>query len=175
MGIIEGILESGLKPKEKQTTLVDAVCNGKIKAKEFIDFFKSASDADKGTCADAMKHISAQKPEILLPYIDVLIDYVNYKAPRVKWGVPEAIGNVAKKHPQKVERSVPYLLKNAVENKENTTVIRWCAAYALSEIGKASRNNEVIKRMEDLSKKEKNNGVKNVYLKALKEIGKRPV
>jgi hypothetical protein len=27
-------------------------------------------------------------------------------------------------------------LQNTVENKENTTVIRWCAAYGLSEIAK---------------------------------------
>lgn len=33
MGKIEEILQSNLKPKEKQTKLVDAVCNGKIKDK----------------------------------------------------------------------------------------------------------------------------------------------
>ncbi|MBI2548994.1 hypothetical protein HYW21_06605 [Candidatus Woesearchaeota archaeon] len=172
MGKIEEILHSNLKPKEKQTKLVEAVCQGKIKDKEFFDFFKSASDVDKGTCADVMKHVSAQKPEFFLPYVDILVDYVNYKAPRVKWGVPESIGNIAKKYPQKVEKAIPYLLKNAVENKENTTVIRWCAAYALSEITKASKNKELIKKIEGLSKKEKNNGIKNVYLKALKEIEK---
>ena len=58
MSKIEEILHSNLKPKEKQTKLVKAVCNGKIPDKEFIDFFKSASDVDKGTCADVMKHIS---------------------------------------------------------------------------------------------------------------------
>jgi hypothetical protein len=84
MGKIEEILHSNLKPKEKKTKLVETVCNGKIQDKEFIEFFKSASDVDKGTCADAMKHISEQKPEILAPYIDILVEYINYKAPRVK-------------------------------------------------------------------------------------------
>ncbi len=172
MGKIEEILQSDLKPKEKQAKLVEAVCNGKIKDKEFIEFFKSASDVDKGTCADAMKHISEQKPEILAPYIDILVGYINYKAPRVNWGVSEAIGNLAKKYPDKVVQAIPYLLQNTVENNMNTTVIRWCAAYGLSEIAKnnTKAQKELILRIKEIVKKEKNNGVKNVYLKALKTI-----
>lgn len=172
MSIIEEILQSDLKPKEKQTKLVEAVNSGKVKIKEFIDFFKTAPDVAKGTCADVMKHVSAAKPDAFLPYVDDLINYINYKAPRVKWGVPETIGNIAKKYPKKVEKAIPYLLKNTVENKENTTVIRWCAAYALSEIAKSSKNSELIKKIKTISSKEKNSGVKNVYLKALKEIEK---
>lgn len=174
MGKIEEILHSNLKPKEKQTKLVETVCNGKIQDKEFIEFFKSASDVDKGTCADAMKHISEQKPEILAPYIDFLVEYINYKAPRVKWGVPETIGNLAKKYPDKVVQAIPYLLQNTIENNMNTTVIRWCAAYGLSEIAKnnTKAQKELILRIKEIVKKEKNNGVKNVYLKALKDIEK---
>jgi hypothetical protein len=40
-------------------------------------------------------------------------------------------------------------------------------------IAKASRNKELIKQIESIIKKEVNNGVKNVYLKALKEIEKK--
>ncbi len=172
MNKIEEILQSKIKPKEKQTKLVEAIYQKKITVKEFVEFFEAAIDVDKGTCADVMKHVSAEKPELLLPYVDVLIKHINYKAPRVKWGVPESIGNLAKKYPEKVEKAIPFLLKNTVENKENTTVIRWCAAYALSEIAKNSKNKELIKKIQDITKKEKNNGVKNVYLNALKEIEK---
>ena len=174
MDKIEVILQSNLKPKEKQAKLVEAICNGKIKDKEFIEFFKSAPDVDKGTCTDVMKHISGQKPEILAPYIDILVKYINYKAPRVKWGVPEAIGNLAKKYPDKVVKAIPCLLQNTVENKINTTVIRWCAAYGLSEIAKynTEAQKELIPRIKEIAKSEKNNGVKKVYLKALKYIEK---
>jgi hypothetical protein len=174
MGKIEEILHSNLKPKEKQTKLVEAICSGKIQNKEFIEFFKSASDIDKGTCADAMKHISEQKPEILGPYIGILVKYINYKVPRVKWGVPEAIGNLSKKYPDKVVQAIPRLLQNTVENKINTTVIRWCAAYGLSEIAKHNPKvqKELTLRMKEIIKKENNNGVKNVYLKALQDIEK---
>ena len=55
--MIEDTLRSEIKPKEKQAKLVEAVISGKIKAKEFIDFFKSAKDTDKGTCADVVKNV----------------------------------------------------------------------------------------------------------------------
>ncbi|VVB62241.1 Uncharacterised protein [uncultured archaeon] len=166
---IEEILKSKIKPKEKQLKLVEVVCNDKINDKEFIEFFQSASDVDKGTCADVMKHVSEQKPEILAPFIDVLVEYINYKAPRVKWGVPESIGNMAKKFPDKVEKAIPKLLLNT---KDESTVVRWCAGYALSEIAKynTKKQKELISIFSDIVKKEKNTGVKNVYLKALKII-----
>ena len=60
------------------------------------------------------------------------------------------------------------------ENKINTTVIRWGAAYSLSEIAKHSikAQKELVPRIKEIVRKEKNNGVKNVYLKALKIIEK---
>lgn len=77
-----------------------------------------------------MKHLSKGKPEIVAPYIDDMIDYINYKAPRVRWGVPETIGNLAQKYPTEVEKAIPNLLVNT---KDKSTVVRWCAAFALTE------------------------------------------
>lgn len=174
MNKIEEILQSKIKPKEKQIKLVEAVVSGKVSAKEFMTFFKSAKDVDKGTCADAMKHISVAKPEILAPHIPVLIKYVNYELPRVKWGVPEAIGNLSKDYPEQTAKAISVLLKNTTDDKINTTVIKWCAAYALAEIAKnnSKTRKQLLPIFEKLIKSEKNNGVKNVYIKALKAIEK---
>jgi len=174
MSKIEEILQSKTKPKEKQIKLVEAVVSGKIPTKEFIVFFESAKDVDKGTCADVMKHVSAQKPALLAPFIDTLLEYINYQLPRVKWGVPEAIGNMAKDYPDEAAKAIPYLLKNTIDEKINTTVIKWCAAFALGEIAKHSPKTRIqlLPVFEKIIKSEKNNGVKNVYVKALKAIEK---
>ena len=121
-----------------------------------------------------MKHVSEQKPEILAPYIDTLVEYINHKAPRVKWGVSEAIGNLALKYPDEVVMAIPFLLRNTVGNETNTTVIRWCAAYSLSEIAKhsAKARNALVPEMKNIIIKEKNTGVRNVYVKALKLLEK---
>lgn len=81
-------------------------------------FFESTTDTNKGTCADVMKHVSAQKPALLAPYIDIL------ELPRVKWGVTEAIGNLAEDYPDKAAKAIPNLLKNTTDDKINTTVIK---------------------------------------------------
>lgn len=171
---IAEILQSKIKPNEKQTKLVEAVVSGKIPVKEFMAFFESAKDTDKGTCADVMKHVSAQKPKLLAPYIDTLIEYINFELPRVKWGVPEAIGNMAKDCPDKVAKAIPNLLKNTTDDKINTTVIKWCAAFALAEIAKHNpkTRKQLVPIFEKIIKKEQNNGIKNVYVKALKAIEK---
>lgn len=174
MSKIEEILQLKIKPKEKQIKLIEAVISGKILTKEFMIFFESAKDVDKGTCADVMKHVSAQKPALFAPYIDMLIKYINFELPRVKWGVPEAIGNVAKDYPDKVAKAIPNLLKNTTDDKINTTVIKWCAAFALAEIAKHNpkTRKQLLPIFEKIIKSEKNNGVKNVYVKTLKVIEK---
>jgi hypothetical protein len=169
MDPLETILRSAMKPKEKQDALVEAVCGGAITGGELMAFFMSASYVDKGSCADAMKHIAERNPEILGPHIDTLVQYINHKAPRVKWGVSEAVGNCAAKFPDKTAAAIPYLLQNTVENEINTTVVRWCAACCLAEIARhceKTREN-LVTEMKKLAEKETNNSVRNVYLKAL--------
>ena len=94
--------------------------------------------------------------------------------PRVKWGVPEAIGNMAKDYSDKAAKAIPNLLKNTIDDKINTTVIKWCAALGLAEIAKNNpkTRKQLVPIFEKIIKSEKNNGVKNVYVKALKAIEK---
>lgn len=159
------------KPKELVAYLTESIEeDGKLYS-QLVQILKSGSDVEKGTAADVMKHVSKGNPEIVVPYIEDMIGYINYKAPRVKWGVPEAIGNIAQKYPTKVEKAVPYLLLNT---EEKSTVVRWCAAYALTEIIKSNPKirKELVPKIEETLENEKNNGVRNIYLKALKTISK---
>lgn len=172
MAKIGEILKSRLKPKEKVALLSESIKKDKALIKELIECFIAGSDVEKGTCADVMKHVSKDTPEILIPYIDDLIGYVNYTSPRVRWGVPESIGNMSEKFPGEVEKAIPKLLINT---EDKSTVVRWCAAFALSEMVKYNfkKQKELVSIIDGIVKREKNNGVKNVYLKALKIINKQ--
>ena len=66
------------------------------------------------------------------------------------------------------------LAKLLINTKEESTVIRWCAAYGLTEIAKNNpeTRKELLPIFSEMIKKEQNNGVKNVYSKALKVIEK---
>lgn len=169
---IKEIFLSRRKPKEKVNLLTENIKNDKRLVDELIEVFKTGSDVEKGTCAEVMQQVSKDNPEIVLPYLDYLIEYINYKAPRVRWGVPESIGNLAKKNPAAVAKAIPNLLINT---REESTVVRWCAAFALVEIAKynIAAREELIPLFMKFVKEEKNNGVKNVYVKALKFIEKK--
>jgi hypothetical protein len=169
--MLEEIMKSKRKPKEKVILLTSTIMRDKKLFKEFMEILKTGSDGDKGTCADVMKHLTKDKPEIVLPYINELIQYINYKAPRVKWGIPESIGHMAQHFPGVVEKAVPKLLINT---KDRSTVVRWCAAFALTEIAKKNLKlqESLINKFLNILKEETNNGVKNVYTRALKEINR---
>jgi hypothetical protein len=171
MRVIDEIRKWQGKPKELVEFLTENTEKDEELFSQLIEILKSSSDVEKGTIADVMKHVSEDKPEIVAPYVDEIVNYINYKAPRVKWGVPETIGNMAKKYPTEVEKAVPNLLANS---KDESTVVRWCAAFALTEIIKSNPKvrKELGSRIEEIVKNEKNNGVKNVYLKALRIVNK---
>ena len=168
---IKEILNSLMKPKEKVSKIVESIKKDDTMFEQLMEIFRTGSDVEKGTCAEVMKFVSKDNPEIVVTYIDELIDNINHKASRVKWGIPESIGNLAQKYPKEVQNAIPNLLKNA---KDKSTVVRWCAGYAISEIVKYNSEvrDELIQKINEIINQEKNNGVKNVYLKALKHINK---
>lgn len=167
MNKIQKILQTDKKPKEKVASITEMILNNKKAVSELLDLFKIGTDVEKGTCAEVMKFVSKESPEIMAPYIDLIMDYINCKIPRVKWGVPESIGNLSQKYPDEVEKAIPLLIKNT---EDKSTVVRWCAAYALTEIAQYNfkKQKELLIKFDELIKTEQNNGVKNVYLKCLK-------
>ena len=166
---MKNILAEKIKPKEKVQKITSIVLEDPTKIKELIQNFVEGSDVEKGTYATVMKHISEKNPEIIEPYIEDLVKYINHKSNRVKWGIPETIGNLAEKYPNKVENAIPLLLINT---QHMSTVVRWCAAYALSRImiHNSGKRDELLEQIKQILSKEKNNGVKNVYLNAIKQI-----
>jgi len=73
--------------------------------------------------------------------------------------------------PERASKAIPALIKNT---EDEGTVVRWSAAKGLTEIAKY--NLESQKKLLGLFAKiieiEENNGVKNIYVKALKAIEK---
>jgi HEAT repeat protein len=166
---IEQILKSKNKPKEKVDLLAKEVKENRISIDQLIDYFEIGSVAEKGSCIEAMEHVSRDKPEIVLLHIDFIIAHINDEAPKVKWETAEAIANISQKYPNEVINAIPKLFLNA---KDSGTVVRWSAAFALTEIAKNNpkTRKELVPKFKEIAEKEKNNGVKNVYVKALKIV-----
>ena len=169
MEVIRQVLKSDMKHKERVASITEKVIRDQGLIASLIELLERGSDVERGTCAEVLKFVSKDRPEIVIDYLDTLIEYIDHKASRVRWGVPESIGNLAKDYPDQVGRAIPKLLDNT---KDGSTVVRWCAAYALSEIAKHSPGSRevLVPKFNEFVDKEKNNGVRNVYVKALKQI-----
>ena len=169
MKILDEIKTTNKKPKELISFLTEEIIKDEKLFNQLIEGLIRGSDVVRGICAELIKQVTKDKPEYALPYLDIIIENITYKAPRVKWGTAEAIANISQKFPEKTENAISNLLVNT---KDSSTVVRWCAAYALTEIAK--NENNLVKRLvpifKEIIEKEQNNGVKNVYLKALKVI-----
>lgn len=118
---IKDILNSQMKPKERVSKIVESIKKDVTLFDELMGIFRNGSDVEKGTCAEVMKFVSKDNPEIVVTYIDELIDNINHKASRVKWGVPESIGNIAQKYPKDAQKAIPNFLKNTTDK---STVVR---------------------------------------------------
>jgi hypothetical protein len=166
------IMSLKMKHKEQVEIITALVESDQSTLAELFDILKNGTDVQKGTAAEVMKFVSKEKPDMMVPYIDTLIEYIDYKAPRVRWGCPETIGNLAPKYPHEVEGAIPKLLGNL---NDKSTVVRWCAAFALTEIAKYNleKQDELVIIFRDLITVEQNNGVRNVYTKALNDIEKQ--
>ena len=169
---VQEIMSSNLKHKQQVATLTEMAVKDNNALAQLFDILRTGTDVERGTAAEVTKFVSKESPDRMVPYIDLLIEYIDYKAPRVRWGCPESIGNIAQKHPDKVGKAIPKLFENL---KDKSTVVRWCAAFALAEIAKHSHKEqeELVTRFNELIKTEQNNGVRSVYVKALKEIGRQ--
>ncbi len=169
MNTVKTILQSDKKPKEKVSFLADEAKRDKKLLDELVEYFEVGSVADKGNCIEVMEYVSQNKPELIIPYLDFIIKNLDNNAPKVKWETARVIGNLASKYSNEVAKSTKKLFLNT---KDQGTVVRWSVAFALTEIAKSNPTlqKELVKKFNQIVKEESNNGVKNVYLKALKVL-----
>ena len=162
MAEIESILKSKKKPKETLELLVEALKKDESLISELIQCFEVGTAAEKGTCMETIEYMTKETPEFAEDCLDFVISHLNDDAPRVKWEASRIVGNVAHSYPDQVKSAIPKLLVNT---SDKGTVVRWSAAFALTEIAKS--NNEIRKELAPeftkILEKEENNGVRNVY------------
>ena len=167
---IAGILSSKEKPKVKLEQLSNAVLSGKIAIKDLVSFYDEADKSEKGYLMESLEYTSQGKPEMVVSYVDFVIENINFPdSPRVRWEAARVIANLAAHSADKLEKAIDPLIKNT---KDEGTVVRWSAAFALSELARnlESSRAKLEKLFVKLVKEEENNGVRKHYEKYLKEM-----
>jgi len=162
MTTIKEILKSKKKPKETLELLVEALKKDESLIGELIQCFEVGTAAEKGTCMEAIEYMTKENPEFAEDCLDFVISHLNDDAPRVKWEASRIVGNVAHSYPDQVKSAIPKLLVNT---SDKGTVVRWSAAFALTEIAKSSNEiqKELVPEFRKILDREENSGVRNVY------------
>ena len=168
---IAAVLQAKLKAKETTAALVELLTTNPASLVEWKKVFLTAKDSDKGSLLSAVTEITKTQPKFIATEIELIIEQIAVKAPRVKWESSEIVANLAKQFPEQVKSAIPNLQANTTHDG---TVVRWSAALALSEIAKYNQRSrvELLPFMEKTILSEESNGVKNHYVKALKFIAK---
>lgn len=168
---VESILkDKAIKAKDKTVQFSQLLLQGKLLSNELIQAAKSQNDADRATIIEALEFATKTKPGILTDKdFDFVVNSLADPAPRVKWESAKVIGNCVQTFPTKLKKAIPSLLENS---EHKGTVVRWSAAYALSAIiqCKTSLNKELVPAVEAIIKREEQNSIKKIYLRALKKV-----
>jgi HEAT repeat protein len=171
MSTIADIFKSKSKPKELIERLAEALTTDKKAIREMIEFYGGAKAVERSRCLEALELVTQTDPKLAEPCLELVLQAISDKSPAMKREASRVIANTANTFPEQAVAAIPALLKNSTDEG---TVVRWSAALALTEIAKA--NPQTRKRLlpiiTDHADKEENNGVKNIYVKALKILAK---
>ena len=162
--------DKSLKPKERTEQLSKLVLEHIISVAELTLFAGNAKDPVKATCIESLEFATKTNPGIITSdALSFVINCLGEKAPRVKWESARVIGNSIHLFSGKIDVAVKKLLDNT---EDPGTVVRWSAAFALSQILKLKTgiNNQLTPAVETIIKREEKNSIKKIYLEALKKI-----
>lgn len=166
------LTDKTLKPKPKTETLCQFLIDKKLSITELIEFAEPAKDPIKATCIEALEFITQKQPELLDKTAFAFVtNALTAKAPRIKWECAKVIGNTAHIHSLYLDEAIKLLLLNT---KHEGTVVRWSAAFALTQILKLKthHNTYLLNELTQICELEEKDSIKKIYLKGFKELGK---
>ncbi len=170
MTLAELIHDKTKKAKEKVEIISKWLLDGTLQLEELIVFAEQANDSHKGTCIEAVEFATRKNPTIVDEnFLEFVTTTLTDTAPRVKWESAKVVGNIAKLFPTKLTKPICNLLINA---KHKGTVVRWSAAFALTEILKLNtkHNTKLLPTLNKICENEHANGVKKKYLEAIDKL-----
>lgn len=161
-----------IKAKAKVATIGEWLMNSELSMEELMVFAEKQKSAQKAICIESIEYATKKTTQLATEEcLDYVTNALKDEEAKIKWESARVIGNIASLFPKQLDKSIPFLLKNA---QHEGTVVRWASAFALAEILKlkTSLNLDLLPKIERLSEKEEDNGVKKKYLDALKKVKK---
>ncbi|MCL2289003.1 MAG: hypothetical protein FWC33_07540 [Candidatus Bathyarchaeota archaeon] len=173
MNIVELLANSAdVKPVEKREVIAKAI---QMKSVTIVDIQTARNvlnDKNLAIVFEAMEAVSGKYPELAdLGWLIFVQGFVLSKSNSLKREASRIVGNIASMFPDDLETVMQYLMCNT---KNESTVIRWGSAYALSRIIQIPKyaNSAFYDVLTSLCVQEQETGVKNQLLNGLKKAKK---
>ncbi|HMS51519.1 MAG: hypothetical protein IPI59_10750 [Sphingobacteriales bacterium] len=163
------LTDKSIKAKAKTKLIAELILSKNISLDDLIKVTSNIKkDPDKANCIEAIEYATKLFPDIAnLNCLNFATQNLLAKASRIKWEAAKIVANIAPLYPQNLANTVANLLENTTNESK---VVRWSTAYALSEIIKlkTNLNSQLLPKIETLLIHEKENSVKKIYETALK-------
>lgn len=172
MDIIGLLNDKSISAKAKTETISEWLLAKKISAAVLTAVAEPLKDPAKATCMEAIEFATKQNPGVIdKKTFSFAAVCLTSKAPRVQWESAKVIGNTAHLFKDELGEAI----KNLLANTESTgTVVRWSAAFALSEIIKLKTkfNKHLVPAAETICSNEEKNSIRKIYTAAFKKLEK---
>lgn len=170
MKLIYILSDKSIKKIDARIMIIEGILNGTITIEEIVSASQELKDNKISTILEAIEEISNKGlMSLSLDYLEFAKKYISSKDNSCKREASRIVGNLAYLYPLEVRDSIPVLLDNT---KDEGTVVRWGSAYALSRIIllEGYYNTDLYEKLLSICDNEKENGVRNQYIKAFKKI-----
>lgn len=161
-----------LKAMDKRKQVVKYIVENQYTCNALNLNLSANSDKEIAIVLEALEEITNQLAEKLdVSYLAFAEKYLSSSNNSCKREAARILGNLAVYYPSEIQHAIPLLIVNT---KDESTVVRWSSAYALSriiEIETIAKTN-LFQELEIICQLEKENGVKNQYVKSLKKASK---
>lgn len=170
MKLIDILSDKSIKKIDARIMIIEGILNGTNTIEEIVLASQELKDNKISTILEAIEEISNKGLIVLsLDYLEFAKRYISSKDNSCKREASRIVGNLAYLYPMEVRDCIPALLDNT---KDDGTVVRWGSAYALSRIIllESYYNTDLYETLLYICDNEKENGVRNQYIKAFKKI-----
>ena len=172
MNIVELLKDKSLKGTERRQVVVNMIVAGELTVDEMAAMSASIGEKQVATVLEAVEEVSNKRLRSLdAVWLQWAKPYISSENNSCRREASRIVGNMAAQYPDLLDEAIERLMKNT---KDEGTVIRWAAAYTLSRIVVLDRyaNSDLYDRLVAICDREKDNGVKNQYIKALNKAAK---
>ncbi|MCL1854756.1 MAG: hypothetical protein FWF86_03395 [Clostridia bacterium] len=172
MDVIGLLNNKAMKAVEKRNEIEEAIKTGALTIQGVQALEGAVDDKRISLVFEAMEAVTEKNPEIAdLGWLKFAQKYITSQSNNLKRESSRIVGNIAHLFPNDLEAATQKLLANT---SNDGTVIRWSSAYALGRIISVPQhaNSELLGVVTALYEQETDTGIRNQYLRGLKQARK---